>query len=325
MAAILLLFSAVSCTETFDPGVDNHPVAVLNSIAMPDSSLTVSLTRSWPFGGETPDRKTVTLPSATVTVTVNGTRTHTLTYDRETLLYRTDFAPSPGDRLEISAVDPVYGRVSGSTVVPLPPVVDDLKVSTSVEKDPDHIIVGSDGELVLDYVFLSRYSLTFTDPADQDNYYMIAGERINVKGEPIFDEHVSVLDIIFDYDWADLLMFNDKTVNGSTYTLRFKTSYSILEAWIQWSNAVHWEHELPVFTDSVRFYSISREYYAYLVSIYQKYGGFNAELENAGMAEPTAVYSNIEGGTGIVCSQTPVVYVFDITDEIVALFPESKE
>lgn len=326
LLSLPLLAAAAGCTEAFDPDVKSSPVAVLNVMAMPDSALTVSLTRSWPFGGARPDRATVTLRNARVTLTVNGSDTHILAFDDSTLSYVTAFAPAPGDLLEIEAVDPVYGRVRGATTVPLPPSVDSLSVKSSVEIDPNSMWWDSStDEIKHIYAYVNRYTLTFTDPGDTDDYYMFAGRDIDVEGEPIFGENLSALDVAFDYDWADLLMFSDRKINGSTYTLTFRTSFSLRDAWIAWSNAIHWDHELPRFADTVRFYRISRAYYAYLVSIYQKYGGFQADLENVGLAEPTAVYSNVEGGTGIVCSQTPVVYVRDLTDEIVGLFPDEDD
>ncbi len=325
LATLIAAVFTASCTEEFDPAVESSPVAVLNVMAMPDSALTVSLTHSWRFGGKSPDRASVTLRSADVTVTVNNSETYPLFFDEDLLRYRTEFAPAPGDLLEIVAVDPTYGRVSGSTVVPLPPTVDSINVRTSIEMDENSIIF-NDGQGTHDYKYVSRYTLTFTDPGDTRNYYMLAGNELDTTGDPIFDENLSALDMVFDYDWADLLMFSDTTINGTSYTLNFSTKLSLWTAWIYWHNAIYWEYdELPRFTNTIRFYGISPEYYAYLVSIYQKYGNFNADLEDVGLAEPTAIYSNVTGGTGIVCSQTPVEYIFDFTDEIVALFPTEEQ
>ena len=79
-------------------------------------------------------------------------------------------------------------------------------------------------------------------------------------------------------------LFTDQSINGQTYTLQIKETTAELD-----------ETEQRI----ISIYSLSESYFLYLLSL-QKIAG--STLEGGLGNEPLRVYSNVEGGTGILGS-----------------------
>lgn len=113
------------------------------------------------------------------------------------------------------------------------------------------------------------YSFTFTDPADEENYYWaeLLGEQGFMRSfDPIVD----------DYG-----LFTDKEIDGQTYTVSL-LGYSHAAAGVP-----------EGFTLIYRLHSITKELYHYMKSYYAQ-----AEANENPFAQPVIINSNIEGGIG---------------------------
>ena len=113
------------------------------------------------------------------------------------------------------------------------------------------------------------------------------------KGEFIecllFKEQDAILDESMAFNGLEKrggALFTDQSINGQTYTLQIKETTAELD-----------ETEQRI----ISIYSLSESYFLYLLSL-QKIAGSTLEggLGNIGLAEPLRVYSNVEGGTGIL-------------------------
>lgn len=306
-----LFMTLAACTEDFDPKIETEPVAVINLMLTADSTVSASVTRSWPFGQDRPSD--VSLADSHVSMRVNDAGPTELAYDTAAQAFVSGYRVHPGDRVRVEAITRRYGRVSGYTEVPHELMIDSIEMKCSIAPDPYSIVYMPDGTMKFQDAITARYRLTFTDPGDEENYYLLAGRRVATDGDGIFGETNSIIDAVLDYSDSYLLMFSDRSINGRTFTLDFYSRYGLLGNW-------EWPQDpatgRPVYEDSFRFYSISREYYSYIMSISRKYNGLNGDLEDIGFAEPTAIYTNVEGGAGIVCSQTGRSFVFDLSDEV---------
>ena len=285
----------VSCSRDFDPGVDVQPIAVLNVLVENDSSVSASVTRTWKFGGAAPD---VIQRDADVHLLVNGEDMGQMEFDADNGKYNSSYIARQGDHISISAHTRNYGDAEGATFVPKVVPIDSFSCIATRILDPDSYYVDVNGEIYRKDILHFQYKITFTDPGDEENYYMISSS-FEGESEPLFKEHNTPLDEVFLYS-DEFNVFTDRSINGTTYTLNLSTKLWGLYGYDYTSQLV----------DTIKLYSISRDYYLYMLSIYRKYCGLNGELESFGMAHPKNVYSNVAPGVGIVAASSfdKVVY-----------------
>ena len=132
---------------------------------------------------------------------------------------------------------------------------------------------------------------------------------LDYDAEPIFSEHLSTLDHIFDSDSWGFSIFSDKQINGGDYSLTLNLSdaqYIIL-------NPEHID-SLYHSTVTVTLSSISSDYYDYIISLWEHDSGVHGQLGNAGFADPVFLHSNVSTGAGIVAARTKAVMVYDLAD-----------
>lgn len=309
MKKILLLFLPLltllsGCTTNFDPKFNSTPVIVINAVAVDGEPVKASVTRSWAAGIEKPD---VQLPGATVTVAVNDGAPVLMTYDENDQLFVSEIIPAQGDRVRITASEQKYGAAEGASMVPQAVKISDWTRSYSIITDYDAMIGTSDGSIIYMKKIKFDYTVTFTDPADQVNYYMLSS---NMEcDDPIMDENYSALDEIFE-TWKSFYVFSDRQINGKSYTLSCRREIPM--AYIPFDED---------FKNRIRLYSISKEYYDYLLSLFKKYQGFNGSLEEIGLAEPYQIYTNVSSGAGIVGAESSDFFIDSVIDIVKPLFP----
>lgn len=306
--SIFILATLLSaCTSGFNPDIEESPVVVINMLATPDSLLRASVTRSWQH--TLLNKPDVRLRDAEVVVSVNGAPAKAMTYDSDRGDFFIDYRPSQGDRIEISAFSREYGSASGVTVIPEAVKIDDWSFTAMRVTDYDGIIVEDSTLSYLPRLEI-RYSITFTDPADQENYYLLSGKPYfefggGVSSDPILGENDSPLDAIFSKG-KYFIVFSDRSINGKSYTLSYTTSYIPFVPVTELAKGR--------ITDRISLCSISRDYYLYMLSIYKKYGDLNNNLEDIGLMEPKLIYSNVEQGCGIIASQSSDTINNDVHD-----------
>lgn len=303
-----LLLALPSCVEYCDIESQDPELLVINMLASPDSVLSLSLTHSWPHSlTSVPD---VTVTDAVVTVSVNSGPDMPMSFDHLTRRYILRHPVAEGDSLHVSACSIRYGEASASTRIPSSVRIDRWSFTPVEITDPDGIVV-DDGQ---SWSYLRRlefeYSITFTDPVGEENYYLLACRPYydfggGTSGDPILSENDTPLEAIFSKD-KSFIVFSDRNISGRTYTLTCTTSYIPY---------------IPVgelaggrIADRISLCSISRDYYLYLLSLYKKYGELNVNLENLGLTEPKAIYTNVHPGIGIFASQSADTILNDVHD-----------
>lgn len=285
-----------ACTSICHPEMEGDEVLAVNVLAEADSLVSASVSHSWYFASRPKDPS---VSDADVTVSVNGEMRGKMTYDSASRRYLSDVRVKEGDKVEVSAMSAGYGSAKGSSVVPVKVKIDSWSMEYFLEKDNNTIIVNPDGSFHHPTAIRYDYYITFTDPADEENYYLLQVDGESV--DPIFGENDSPLDAVFATN-DEFMVFSDRSIAGKEYTLTCRlSSYGAL-----------WDTKM--FFHRIGFYSISRDYYLYLLSIHKKYDGLNGTLEELGLAEPRSVYTNVSSGAGIVGAQSVDVIFNDVSE-----------
>lgn len=304
VAALLIL--AAGCTSEYDPYSEGDNVMVINMLAEPGHPLTADVTHSWDSSQRPAGDVTVT--DASVTVIIDGIPAGAMTFNPVSRHYESDYLPREGEQISISATSPTYGMASGETRVPNGVKIDHWSFNPVVETDYDGIVTNGDSLSYLRRLNI-EYSITFTDPAEEDNYYMISGRPYYETGggfssDPIISENNTPLDAVFSAN-KTFVVFSDRSINGKTYTLRYTCSYTPFIPVTELGSRL---------TDRISLCAISRDYYLYLLSVYRKYGDLNHNLEDLGLSEPKIIYTNVMSGAGIIASQSTDTIVNDVHD-----------
>lgn len=212
--------------------------------------------------------------------------------DQPDTLFLSNTIPAEGDRIKIVASTPEYGTVTAEDIIP-------KKVAI---KNASHTIKKGNGVYqgtISDY-FEIYYEVTFDEFPEKNNYYLAKITQIKTGYygyyeteidyiDPVFKEQDAILDESMAFNGLEKrggALFTDQSINGQTYTLQIKETTAELD-----------ETEQRI----ISIYSLSESYFLYLLSL-QKIAGSTLEggLGNIGLAEPLRVYSNVEGGTGIL-------------------------
>lgn len=296
---LLLGVFLTSCYRKID--LDEYrttPKMVINSVVSPDTVVMASITRTWFY----PDKKPyVNLPHAHVELYINNQYIETMQWktlnnprnpDQPDTLFLSNTIPAEGDRIKIVASTPEYGTVTAEDIIP-------KKVPI---KNASHTIKKGNGVYqgtISDY-FEIYYEVTFDEFPEKNNYYLAKITQIKTGYygyyeteidyiDPVFKEQDAILDESMAFNGLEKrggALFTDQSINGQTYTLQIKETTAELD-----------ETEQRI----ISIYSLSESYFLYLLSL-QKIAGSTLEggLGNIGLTEPLRVYSNVEGGTGIL-------------------------
>ncbi|MDD4593292.1 MAG: DUF4249 domain-containing protein [Parabacteroides sp.] len=162
-----------------------------------------------------------------------------------------------------------------------------------------------------------RLYINFVDGANKKNYYRLSVEKViekwrnsdhtlvsteNSFGSSTSDFYLIYEDPVFQYVATNPTLqqqdatncwgtFSDDMFNGNQYTLK-SVFYPIQTSYIDS------DYTYKVYYD-VRLMSISEEYYNYLTVIRNISVSFGEAYIN-GLLEPSATYTNVEGGFGVV-------------------------
>lgn len=347
ISLISLSLLLTGCYKDFEPDIEQKPALCMNSLITAGEPIRVNLTRTWRFSSGNPGQNLdISVKDAIIELYVNDILRGTLDIvtspddgdkeDEETMgqYYQSDYRPAPGDRIRLRAVHPEYGEATASTEVPLAVPLTGLEPNIAINN-----YIGSSYANFYDIAL--SFKARFTDPADRINYYAVevdchnpepvesdiivnvfpdgqaplkyAGAlqyfMLDYDAEPIFSEHLSTLDHIFDSDSWGFSIFSDKQINGGDYSLTLNlsdTQYIIL-------NPEHID-SLYHSTVTVTLSSISSDYYDYIISLWEHDSGVHGQLGNAGFADPVFLHSNVSTGAGIVAARTKAVMVYDLAD-----------
>ena len=297
----LLLLGATftSCYRRID--LDEYrttPRMVINCAVSPDTVVMASITRTWFYPEKNPY---VELPHARVELYLNDRYIETLVRkpvanpanpNRPDTLFCSNTVPAEGDRVRLVASTPEYGTATAEDLIPKKVTIRDMK----------HTVKKGSGMFQGEFSdFLEvNYEVTFDEFPEKGNYYLakITKPRTSPYDDldlnldytdPVFREQDAILDAGLAFSGLEQrggALFTDQSINGQTYTLQLKETMRTLD-----------ESESRILS----LYSLSESYFFYLLSL-QKIAGSTLEggLGDIGLAEPLRVYSNVEGGAGIV-------------------------
>lgn len=316
MATIISCYSDISLDDYRDD--EGGDLLVINAIVNPDSTIIALATQTYFFSDLHKGRIYVT--DLDMHLYIDGHDMGKMPYDAEKRRYVSDIKPQPGEEVRIETQ--FKGReVTCTDTVPQPVRMERIEAEC---QGPLPIYWSND--------YILTYRITFNDPADEENYYFLSwndkwvkygetpslaiGER-KYSDEFVFKQlALSIHDVMPGWEpyLPAGLPFSDKGIDGTEHTL-------LLREIIQSSGGDKMAY-YPEMWREFNLYTISKAYYDYLVGVICSRTDLNDNLLNNGLvdigaAEPVAIPSNINGGTGILgCYtrhriMTDVKYAYD--------------
>lgn len=287
------------------------PSLVLNASATVGEDVTAYLSKSWFLLDSIMDSE---ITGGKIRVYVNDVYRGTMQQSdilRDSVLTKgryvlSGFRLNAGDRLRLEAEADGFDAVHAETQ--MPDTVQRFSVDTVR-------FISSDGTYKRQEQM--RLYMNFMDEADKENYYRLSVEQVIEKWRNsdntlvstessfksnAYDFYLIYDDPVFQYVATNPTLqqqdatncwgtFSDDMFDGSQYTLK-SVFYPILTSY---RGA---EFTYKVYYD-VRLMSISEEYYNYLTVIRNISVSFGEAYIN-GLLEPSATYTNVEGGFGVV-------------------------
>ncbi|MDR2424755.1 MAG: DUF4249 domain-containing protein [Prevotellaceae bacterium] len=265
--------------------------------------------------------------NAAVTVWKNDELVETLrfyNYGKDSY-YAGSFRPQIGDKITIKATANGFAPVECSTVMPEAPVIPDVEYVDFIERVYSVSVIGDEYVIDSSYVtLLEKYNLTCRiNDAANANYYR-AGAFIRTYSsnqssyitEDTVDYNVWIKsdDIVFGLSNSDFLdieeenpyhIFSDELFNGKEYGLKFGFENNVSIPLGDISDDYVY-HRVLKRECRVVIRSISQAYYLHVRS--------RQAAESEGIfSEPVQIYSNIQGGIGILAASTKTEYVIPMS------------
>jgi signal peptidase I len=298
---MLLLLSA--CYKEIDlEDYRTSPKVVLNCAISTDTIIMASVSRTWFFTDNSSD---VVISDAKVELFVNDVFRESMVWQKGNTsngVYVSNIIPVEGDRIKIVATTN-YGKVWAEDEIPVKVMIRNVEISARHFGSGTHIIVDKDGNIIEKGDNLEiKYQISFDDKHNTNDFYFLRIENcdklqslgtLDYASDPIFLADESAINTSLGgqtLPGQGGRTFTDKSINGQSYTLTVTESGS---SYLYDYGAV--------LNRKISLYSLSKPYYQYLTSIL-KTNEDNAmqKLSDFGLAEPIRIFSNIQGGTGII-------------------------
>lgn len=309
MLALPLLLAACNNEISMDEYRNDGGAGLLtvNSLVTPDSVVQVMATHTYFFSDQHDERDYVR--NLSIDVKRNSEPAVRMTYDATRHLYLSTLKVAPGDSIHLrTSYDDK--EVTASDVVPRTVSIDTITVS---REGPVSIYNDND--------FVFTYHITFDDPACEDNYYFLQWDDVDHRTDVAMGERDFTHEFVFQQlanhvhstlpGWEPYspygLPFSDKGIEGKTHTLVVREIVQMYDGAPDWHRS-----EMK---RRFKLYTISKPYYDYLVSTLINQTddkGLEGGLIDLGMAEPVKVYSNINGGVGILGCYTTSTAEIDV-------------
>jgi len=297
-SVLALFFFGIACEKTIEIDLEDAKIRiVVNAELNPDSTIKVNVTRSRHI---LDNADIVPLTNAIVKLYEEDVFIGYLSYVSHGY-YRIDYKPTSGKTYKIEVFHTDFDGVYAYAKVPEPIVINSIDTTKSYDD------YGSE---------IYNFSINFSDPAAERNYYMVSMR--NKYSYQAWDENLIVYDTLYvgpDTTIVDI-EYGGYYWTTTTDKLYFQTDDMIVEEFIYDYNTAVFSDELingksysvtlhvdkySMYSDTnmiyVDLYSISPEYYKYLLS-------FSRHQNSSGdpFAEPVMVFSNVVDGIGIVGS-----------------------
>lgn len=296
IASLLLL---TSCYQEIDldkyRNDEGENILTINAIQNPDSLVSAFATRTFFYTDDHFEPEFV--DSLDIELWMNGKFVQVMNYNASKNKYEADVYPKKYDKIELRTQFK-QTEIAANSYMPEKVEIESVK---SYIEGPTFIFQQDD--------YLFNHEITFTDNPDEENFYFLHitsayGIETGIAnqdydGETVFQELKQQLNDLMpgaSLNPYNGLPFTDKTINGTTHTLKVK---EVMQRHRNWSET---EVFYPKITRIFRLYAISKEYYNYLFDMLRQEqdSGIGGGLIDIGVVEPAKIYSNIEGGTGIL-------------------------
>lgn len=333
---LLLLIGAVSSCEVIleFPEEREKSVLVLNAIVDTDSTFSAFVSRSLPSDSVYPgnlfygyddilygdmslsglyedfNMKKHAIQDVKVLFQVNNGSSQIMYYDSLLMKYRCDYVPREGDKVNIWCENQNYEIISAETLVPKKQKIEVLNVEKIYSESPDCECTDT----------IIRIDLNITDPGNENNYYRLKirsasgfyedlvsdnktsnGYQVIYKNryrindyytstDPLFyDEYLYKGDGVWPAHFSTI--FDDRLIDGKSYSFTVEIR-EVLGNYMD-SAGNTYQHNNPYLY--IELVSITEDMYKYMKSM------MNYRIsEGDPYAELSKVYTNIEGGFGIL-------------------------
>ena len=345
---VAVVLGLQSCYTDFDPKLQTDPVLCMNSVLESECPIKVSLSHSYAWIGRDSFQDYLNLPSyddimvkdAEVSLYINGNLKDVMTFstikiDSTSEItesgYFSDYCPAEGDEVKLVAVSKEYGVAEATVKMPEKVDIEDVDVETISSKK-------FTSTYATDFQLNQNFSVWFTDPADQVNFYRILVEPINPEAiptgvwheswngemfetkytsslsywsvnngsEPLFSEHTDVLDIIFGSSSTYFTLFSDRSIQGKRYPLSLGLNNASLVTYNPTEIESLYDVKLRF-----KFYNVSESYYNWFIYSWYNSESIQGSLTAIGFAEAINPPSNVSTNAGIVAACTKST--FDIS------------
>ena len=306
-------------------GDEVKTLLVLNGILVPDSMVKINLTESRFFLEDGGFFKNIN--NATVDLWKAGNKIESLSNIGEGY-YKGTYVPKTGDNLRITASCENFDPIECSTEIIAPTPIISADTLNFREEKAYYYYYSEDGIFDIDsssYYLVINFDMyiTFKDPKDIPNYY-----TINLYLKYYFADGDSLVlpvgytsdDLVFqsgnetnfleDNNSMKSTLFNDELLDGKEYKLKIKTG--------NWSGVgvgkspydPDFENPEPVGKEiSVELQSLSYAYYMYLKT---REAQSNMIDFMEYFSEPVQIYTNVNGGIGILGSYSRAIYTISL-------------
>ncbi|MFA6925015.1 MAG: DUF4249 domain-containing protein [Bacteroidales bacterium] len=236
--------------------------------------------------------KNTTIKDAIVLLYSNGNFLDTIRYVDSVKNYpvKLSMYPVTGQNLNMKVIKDGYESVSASTTIPSKVIITDTSVTPIAYYDETGTV-------------FSEIKITFTDPANEVNFYEIAVSNIaysNFDDQTIYYNLTTADKIItsesyypslirLDVNKPKYLLFNDKQINGQEHNLTIYYSPPQIEDTYRYIS----DHFI-----SIHLRNVTEEYYKFKTTMIQQMYSRTEDILY-GVGEPLNVFTNIQNGYGI--------------------------
>jgi hypothetical protein len=314
-----------SCEKEIEfSGEVTKPMLVINGFITPDSVIKVHLSKSKFFLQDNTTFETVN--NANVNVWVNSTKVEKLTNTGEGY-YVASFKPQLGDIIKITAQNSEFLEVSTVTEIVQPiPIIEVDTMNHQFKSYPmlSYYSTGNNPTTIDTMGFSKTESfdavIKFNDPETIANYYKLEVKILNyydndsiVIGYP----YISYNDVVFGSNdssnplststYSYFHEFSDELFNGKKYNLKFTFNQSTMTYNPKYQGDIKPSAKTPIRQELyIELQSLSKSYFQYL-----RTRSVNMDAIEF-FSEPVQIYSNVNGGIGILGSYSSSVYKINL-------------
>ena len=284
---IFFLLSLIGCSTTEEVDIKlNPPKLVINSLFSPDNTWQVSITNTVNIVDD-PKYYHFFPPITTALVTLydqSNNPLETLNFSHNTRSYHGTTVPEYGEQYTLQVKVNNENSLQAISTVPQQVPIISVEVDSSSFKSQ-----GEDIEM----------NVTFKDPAQVENYYLIKIVRYSydVRNRDtvrsIQNVYYEPVDPAFQNDFfnGNGSLINDRLFDGKTFSFRLKT------------RTYYYGSTTMV---NLVLLAISKEYYEYFTS-----QSLQQSSGDDPFAQPAIVYSNFENGVGIFAGYSSSIIRID--------------